>query len=194
LKTATHFSTDPGEVFMNNNESSFCYVLAGFESPGALIHAAEKLRDNAYKDYDCHSPFPIHGMDDAMGLKRSPLGFIVFAVAFAGVCGMIALTWWVSTTAYAHVISGKPLFSYPAFIPPIFAIGVLSGGATALIGMLFLNRIPRPYHPLFAAKCFPRITDDGFFVSIKINPSDMDSTKSFLASIGGKDFETVKDE
>ncbi len=177
---------------MKSTEAPSTYLLAAFDGPAGLIHAAEKLRDSSYKDFDCHSPFPVHGMDEAMGLKRSPLGFIVFAVAFTGVCGMIALTWWVSTTAYAHVISGKPLFSYPAFVPPIFAIGVLSGGTTALFGMLLLNRLPRPYHPVFSAKSFPHVTDDGFYVSLCVNPSDGDSARAFLESIGGADIEILE--
>lgn len=179
---------------MKSTETSRKYLIAGFDSPGALLHAAEKLRDSDYKDFDCHSPFPIHGMDAAMGLKRSPLGFIVFAVAFTGVCGMIALIWWVSTTAYPHVISGKPLFSYPAFVPPIFAIGVLSGGTTALLGMLLLNRLPKPYHPLFESQSITKVTDDGFYVSLLVPETDTENARSFLDSIGGHQIEVIPAE
>lgn len=179
---------------MKSKDTPQVYLIAGFESPGALLHAAEKLRDAGYHDFDCHSPFPIHGMDAAMGLKRSPLGYIVFGVAFTGVCGMLTLIWWVSTTAYAHVISGKPFFSYPAFVPPIFAIGVLSGGLTAFIGMLLLNRLPRPHHPLFESESFARVSDDGFMVSLRVLQEQKTSARQFLESIGGQNIEEINEE
>lgn len=180
---------------MANPKSDFVYLVSEFNGPSALLRAAEKLRDAGYRDFDCHSPYPIHGMDQAMGLKRSPLGYIVFLVGFCGVTGMIALTWWVSTVAYPVIISGKPLFSYPAYVPPIFAIGVLSGGITALLGMLALNKLPRPHHPLFDAGLFSKATDDGFLASVRVEnrPESIDAARAFLESLEGKNTEIVND-
>lgn len=180
---------------MSETKREPTYFLAEFDGPGGLLEAAKKVRDAGYKMFDCHSPFPIHGMDQAMGLKRSPLGVIVFLCAFTGVFSMIALTYWVSVEAYPLIISGKPLFSYPAYAPPIFAIGVLTGGITSLLGMLALNKLPRPHHPLFNSESFSRATSDGFFVSIEAESSeDENKIKSFLSSIGGKNVEVIKGE
>ena len=169
-------------------------VMAQFDDPGALLHAAEKTRDAGYKEFDCHSPFPVHGMDGAMGLSRSPLAKIVFVIAMSAVCGMIALTYYVSVIAYPLVISGKPLFSYVAYAPPIFAIGVLTGALTAVFGMLALNKLPTPYHPLFNSPNFSKVTDDGFFVTVQSSDPQYDEqkVKSFLTSIGGKNVEVIQ--
>lgn len=177
-------------------EPAMSVLLAEFGGPGELFAAAEKMRDAGYKEFDCHSPFPIHGMDHAMGLKRSPLARIVFIAAMSGVAAMIGMTYWVHAVEYPLVISGKPFFSYQAFAPPIFAVGVLSGAITAVLGMLALNKLPRLNHPLFRSARFERVTDDSFFVSVQSNDPQFDEerVKSFLASIGGKNLEVVRDE
>jgi len=171
-------------------------VLSAFDNPAELYSAAEKMRDAGYKEFDCHSPFPIHGMDHAMGLTRSPLAYGVFVMAMSAVVGMIGFTYWISTIDYPLVISGKPLFSYVAFTPPIFAVGVLTGAIVTVLGMLALNRLPRFHHPLFKSKMFEKFSDDGFFVSVQSNDPqyDEEKVKSFLTSIGGKNVEVLKDE
>lgn len=175
-------------------EKHMSVIMAEFADPGSLLQAAEKARDAGYKEFDCHSPFPVHGMDRAMGLSRSPLAKLVFIFAMSAVGGMIALTYYVSVIAYPLVISGKPLFSYVAYAPPIFASGVLTGALTAVIGMLALNKLPMPYHPLFNSSSFSKVTDDGFFVTIQSNDPQYDEAKvkSFLTSIGGKNIEVIQ--
>lgn len=171
-------------------------ILAEFDSPDTLYRAAEKIRDAGYKEFDCHSPFPIHGMDAAMGLKRSPLGFIVFLLGTIGLLFGVWLTWWTSAVDYPHVISGKPYFSYQAFVPVIFALTVLVSAITASIGMLAINQLPRLAHPLFNSERFNKFSDDGFFVSIESSDNNYDEKKTinFLQSIGGKNIEMLKDE
>src|SRR5687768_110553 len=100
-------------------------LLAEFPDTAALLHAAEKLRDAGYKKFDCHSPFPIHGMDKAMGLKQSPLGWIVLVCGATGLISALGLQWWASAVAYPLIISGKPLFSHQAFVPITFEVTVL---------------------------------------------------------------------
>jgi hypothetical protein len=134
---------------MSQLSSKATGMLAAFESPAALMRAAAKMRDGGYTHFDCHSPFPIHGMDRAMGLKRSPLGFIVGAVAFCALTGISLMMWWMSAVDYPLVISGKPYFSFLAYVPPAFAITILSSALTALFGMLILNRLPQLFHPGF---------------------------------------------
>ncbi len=171
-------------------------VLAEFGTPGALLKAAEKVRDAGYQKFDCHSPFPIHGMDAAMGLKRSPVGYI------AGVCGLLGgtfamwLQWWTSAVDYPVVISGKPLFSFQAYIVVTFGLTILGAALGAVIGMLMVNRLPQWFHGVFYSKNFGRFSDDAFFVSIDADDPkfDPEQISSFLESIGGTQIEVVKGE
>jgi len=168
-------------------------ILAEFDNPNALLQAAKELNKEGYKEYDCHSPFPIHGMDDAMGLKRSPLGYIVFLLAGSALIAGVALEWWTSTVDYPIVISGKPFFSYQAYGPVAFALMVLTGAFTSLLGMLILNKLPKFFHPLFNSSKFEKTTDDGFFVSLTSADSkfDLEKSKAFLEKIGGKNIEVI---
>lgn len=169
-------------------------VLAEFESPAALLHAAEKVRDAGYTRFDCHSPFPIHGMDAAMGLGRSPVGKIVGGMALIGAATGFALQTWVTTTAYPLVISGKPYFSWQAYIIISFALFVLFGAFGAVLSMFGLNRLPRWHHPLFSSERFAKVTDDGFMISVEAGDARFDeaAVHAFLASIGGRNIETVR--
>ncbi|OQY29485.1 MAG: hypothetical protein B6244_03670 [Candidatus Cloacimonetes bacterium 4572_55] len=178
---------------MNNRKSEG--ILAEFENPAELIHAAEKLRDANYNDFDCHSPFPIHGMDRAMGEKRSILGWIVGPVAFIMAIFGFLFEGWTSVIAYPLVISGKPLFSYPAFGVVAFALMILFSAFTSLFGMLALNKLPRYHHPVFYSDNFSKVSDNGFFVSIEATDAKYadDDAKNFLISIGGKNIEFLID-
>ena len=179
---------------MNNNQKTVG-ALAQFADPGQLMKAAEKLRDSEYTKFDCHSPFPIHGMDKAMGLPRSPLGWLIGISAIIGTSGALALQWWTSTIDYPLVISGKPLFSFQAYVPVTFALGILLSAFTALIGMLALNGLPRWNHPVFNSERFEQATDDSFFVSIYADDPEFDKekTKQYLESIGGTNCELLQE-
>jgi hypothetical protein len=168
-------------------------MIAEFESATALLEAARKVRSEGYTKFDCHSPFPIHGMDKAMGLGRSPLGFIVGIAAFAGLGFMTWLTWYASAVDYPLVISGKPYFSYQAYVPVVFAMSILFAALSATLGMFHLNKLPMLFHPLFNSDHFKKVTDDGFFVSIESRDKKFDEqqTRSFLESIGGSNVEVI---
>ena len=168
-------------------------LLAEFDNPYELLEAAKKMNHEGFKEYDCHSPFPIHGMDDAMGLKRSPLGFIVFFFAAVALLFGFGLEWWTSSVDYPIVISGKPFFSYQAYGPVAFALMVLIGAFATLLGMLVLNKLPKFFHPLFNSSRFEKIMDDGFFVSLSSEDGkfDLNESKSFLEKIGGKNIEVI---
>jgi hypothetical protein len=178
---------------MEENKSIYG-VLAEFDSAADLMHAAEKVRDAGYKEFDCHSPFPIHGMDEAMGLKRSPLGWIVGIMAFTGLGLAYWLQGWTSTTAYPLVIAGKPYFSYQAYVPVGFGIAVLFGALSAFLGMLALNKLPQPWHPVFFSNNFEKMTTNGFFISIEAKDKIFDAEESsdFLTQIGGKNVELLQ--
>jgi hypothetical protein len=169
-------------------------MIAQFSSPATLMDAAKKVRDAGYSRFDCHSPFPIHGMDDAMGLGRSPVGFIVGGMAALGAAVGFSLQTWVATAAYPLVISGKPLFSWQAFIIITFALFVLFGAFGAVFGMLRLNKLPRFHHPLFYSDMLGKASDDAFLVSIDAQDPKFDeaATRAFLESLGAQSIEIVR--
>lgn len=171
-------------------------ILAEFKDPAALISAAKKTREAGYQKFDCHSPFPIHGMDQAMGMKRSPLGYMVFAVAIVAFLATFGFESWTHAVDYKIVVAGKPFFSYQAFGTVAFALMVLLSAVTALFGMLTLNKLPMFYHPLFASDKLGKTTDDGFFVIVEsADPKfDLTATEKFLKDIGGTNIEVIKEE
>jgi hypothetical protein len=177
-------SLPPGELFG---------VLAEFASPAELYHACEGVRDAGYTRWDAHTPFPIHGLERAMGLRTSRLPWVVVVMALGGAAAGMGLQGWVSTMAYRLVISGKPFFSWPAFIPITFELSVLGGAVGAVFGMFAMNQLPTLYHPLFSSTRFERASDDGFFVSIESwDPRfDRDRTADLLRRLGAKEVELV---
>ncbi len=170
--------------------------LVEFESALALIEAAEKVRDAGYRRWDCHTPFPVHGLNDAMGLKATRLPLIVFGAGLTGAMVGLALQWWTNAVNYPFLISGKPYFSLPANIPVTFELTILFSAVASFLGMLLLNGLPRWYHALFRSRRFRRVTADRFFISIEaVDPKfDRDRTRTFLQSIGGTTVEAVTDE
>jgi hypothetical protein len=169
-------------------------VLAEFGSPAALYLACERVRDAGFTRWDSHSPFPVHGLHKAMGLRRSTLPWIVLVMALTGGTLGFILQWWVHTSAYPLVISGKPFFTWPAFIPVTFEVSVLFGALGAVFGMLGLNRLPMHHHPLFKSKVFERASDDTFFISIESwDPRfDPTGTTTLLKSLGARSVELLE--
>jgi hypothetical protein len=169
-------------------------ILAEFATPADLYHACERVRDEGFTRWDAHTPFPVHGLDKAMGLRRSPLPWIVLAAGLAGLAFGFGLQWWVHVEAYPLVISGKPYNAWPAFIPITFELGVLFAALGAVFGMLGLNRLPMHYHPLFQSKVFERVTDDAFFISIESwDPRfDQTATGKLLESLGARNVELLE--
>jgi len=171
-------------------------VLARFDSAKALYRACERVRDAGYTRWDAHTPFPVHGLEKAMGLPASKLPFIALATGLSGAGGGMLLQWWVSTQAYPLVISGKPFFSWPAFVPVTFELGVLFAALGAVLGMLGMNQLPMPHHPLFRSDTFERFSDDTFFISIEAwDPKfDAAATADFLRQIGSPGVELIESE
>lgn len=171
-------------------------ILAEFATPADLYHACERVRDAGFTRWDAHTPFPVHGLEGAMGLPRSPLPWIVLGMGLTGAAVGFALQWWVHVSAYPLVISGKPFFAWPAMIPITFELGVLFAALGAVFGMLGLNRLPMHHHPLFRSKVFERVTDDAFFISIESwDPRfDPTATGKLLESLGARRVELVEAE
>ena len=172
--------------------------LAEFESASALYKAAEKVRDAGFRKWDCYTPYPVHGLDAAMGVKRSILPYFVFFGGLIGFLTAITLAYSTQVVIYPTVVQAKPanIFTVPAFFPIIFELTILFAGFTTLFGLLGLCQLPRLNHPLFASKQFHRVTDDGFFIAIEARDPKFsaESTKGFLDEIGGENIELVEDD
>jgi hypothetical protein len=163
-------------------------ILAEYDSPGGIFHACEQARDAGFRRFDSYTPFPVHGLDKAMGLGPSYLPWIVL---FAGIAGAtLAMTFMVWTSAYDYPlnIGGKPTFSIPAFIPVTFEVTILFSGLTAVFGMFFFNNMPVYHHPLFDVAKFAKATDDKFFLMIEARDKKYDRVKvmDFLNNTGAK--------
>ncbi len=178
------------------NANQHVGLLAEFSDPGALLHAVKALRKRGYSRLDTFTPFPIHGMDKAIGLGTSLLGYLVFIGGLTGCATGILLQWWTSAVDYPINISNKPLFAFEASVPIIFELTILFSALTAVGGMLALNTLPRPYNPLFFSERFTRVTDDGFFLHIQEADAQFDrsATAQALSEEGALAIEYVSHE
>jgi hypothetical protein len=171
-------------------------VMGEFDSVEQLIQAARKTRDAGYRQFDTYTPFPVEGMPAAMGLRRT---WVPLITLIGGLCGGLTgfgLQYWVNVFAYPMNIGGRPLNSWPAFIPVTFELTILGASTFAVFGMIALNRLPHPYHPLFNIERFSRATTDRFFLCIESTDprfSVADSTK-FLQSLNAKFITEVRDD
>jgi hypothetical protein len=169
--------------------------LVAFDKVDELLRAARIVRDAGYTRWDAHSPFVLHRLDAAMGVKKTILPYIVFLGGLTGAAAGISLEWWTNAVNYPFLISGKPIFSLPANIPIAFEITILFAAISALVGMLALNGLPRLSHPLFANRSFKRATDDTFFISIEAADPLFDrvETRRLLEEISGRAVEEIEE-
>ena len=160
--------------------------LAEFDDVDGLLSAAERVRDAGYTVWDCHTPFPVHGLERAMGAPPSFLQWIVLICGLTGMTTGLVMQWWMNAVDYPYMISGKPMWSLPANIPVIFELTVLFSAFGAFFGMLLLNGLPKFWHPVFYSDRFKRATDDRFFISIEASDPkfDVDRTRTFAESLG----------
>lgn len=161
-------------------------VLAEYDSVSAVYHACEQVRDAGFRRFDSYTPFPVHGLDKAMGLGPSYLPWLVLIAGVSGACLAMGFMIWTSAYDYPLNIGGKPTFSIPAFIPVTFEVTILFSGLTAVFGMFFLNGLPTYNDPLFELKSFTKVTDDRFFIMImsKDKRYDQEETSAFLMRTG----------
>ncbi len=171
---------------------------AEVKSAAALFSAAEKTRDAGFKRWDVFSPFPIHGMDDAMGLGKSVVSYIVLFSGLTGTATALLLELGSALYLYPLVVQGKPtnIFTLPAFFPVIFELTVLFSAFGALFGMLAMNLLPRWNHPLFNWDRFARATNDGFFLVVEASDAKFSEkgTREFLEGLGATNISLVYDE
>jgi hypothetical protein len=175
---------------------SATYAVAGtFPGPDELLVAIKQLRESGYSKLEAFTPFPIHGIDDALGEKRSPLGYIIFCGGAIGFLFGILLQWWTSAVDYPITIGGKPFFWFPSSIPVIFESTVLFSAFTAVFGMIALNGLPRFYHPIFGYTKANAITDDGFVLVVKAgDPAfDVSAVSASLSAAGATAVEVIEE-
>jgi hypothetical protein len=172
--------------------------IAEYKSAAALYQAAEIVRDAGFKHWDCHSPYAIHGLDAAMGLKRSILPWFAFLGGLTGAITAFALAYTTQVVIFPTVVQGKPanIFTIPAFFPIIFELTILFSAFAVLFGLLSLIRLPRLNHPLFASSAFHRATDDSFFIAIEARDGNFSTlaTRELLAASGGTHIELITEE
>ncbi|MEP6809267.1 MAG: DUF3341 domain-containing protein [Chthoniobacterales bacterium] len=173
-------------------------IAAEYPTAAALFHAAEKVRDAGFKRWDVYSPFPIHGMDGAMGLGKSWLSAPVLAGGITGLLTAAVLTFGPSWFIYPLVVHGKPFDwkTVPAFFPIMFELTVLFSAFTAFSSMLIMNGLPRWYHPIFNWNRFDRATNDGFFLAIEAGDPRFteDNARELLEQSGGQHITVVHED
>lgn len=170
-------------------------IVAEFDTPAAAIHAAEKVRDQGFTRWDVFTPYPVHGMDKAMGLKNSKVGWFTFIGGVTGYTAAMLMQWYMNSFDYGIVVGGKPLFSPIYSFPPSYELTILFGAFGSLFGMLFLNRLPRLYHPLLKSRRFAAVTHDKFFVVIECGDPKFSETETrkLLESAGCKHIELAEE-
>ena len=175
-------------------DEKILYGYSGlFDTPDEIIEAAEKVADSKYENYDVHTPYPVHGMDSAMKLKPSRLPYVALFVGLSSMLGMLAFMYWITTTDYPVIVGGKPFFSFPAWVPVLFEITVLSASIATVVAMIAIFfKFPNLSHPLHDTDFMRAVTADKYGISIEVEDGESeDEVKSFLESIGAKDVSAV---
>lgn len=164
-------------------------LVAEFHSAEELLEASKRAHEAGYRKLDAFSPFPVEGLAEAIGFHHTRLPIIVFLGGLFGCCGGFFLQWWPNVIGYPLDIGGKPFDSWPAFIPITFEMTILFAALSATFGMLALNRLPCPYHPMFNVERFAQASKDRFFLLIAAEDPQfhLEQTKQFLAELNPRE-------
>lgn len=172
----------------------FYGLVAEFDDDQQLVKAGRAAREFGYSHLDAYTPFPVHGIDDAIGIPRSKLGWIVAVGGILGVSTAVGLVWYTGAISYPLVIGGKPLFAVEFAVPPMFELTVLFSAFAAVFGMFALNKLPQYYHPVFNFSNYEKVTDDAFLLAIEASDPlfDPDESAKLMQSMGAKKTELVE--
>jgi hypothetical protein len=167
--------------------------MAEFDDPQALVSATRRAHEEGYRRMDAYSPFPIEELHEALGHHHSRLPLIVLIGGLCGCIGGYALQYWVSAIAYPINVGGRPFHSWPAFIPVTFECTILVAALSAVLGMLALNGLPMPYHPVFNVPRFALASRNRFFLCIEARDArfDLEATRHFLETLEPREVSTV---
>lgn len=170
-------------------------VMAEFDTPTDLVNAATAAREAGYKKMDGYSPFPIHEMDEALGIKRTILPFLVFGGGLAGCALGFGMQYYMLAIDYPLNVGGRPYLSLPSYIPVMFELTILLASFTAVFGMILLNGLPQPYHPVFNAPRFSLASRDKFFLAIEAadDKFDHEETRRFLEGLNAQEVVDVQE-
>jgi hypothetical protein len=169
-------------------------LIATFDTAPDVYHAAEKVRDAGYKSWDCITPFPLHGLDKAMGVKRSNVPRFSLAGGIIGFCTGMSMIWFMNAFDYPLVVGGKPYFSPMFAFPVSYELTILFTAFATIGGMFFLNGLPMHYHPVLKHDDIHRAMDDRFFIVIEASDPKFDGarTRALLEKAGGKDIKELE--
>ncbi|MEZ4271155.1 MAG: DUF3341 domain-containing protein [Myxococcota bacterium] len=169
-------------------------LVASFDEPDLLIEASRRVREAGYRRIDAYSPMPLHALDEALGIRRTILPWIVLVGGILGGLGGLFLQYWTSAVDYPLNIGGRPLASWPAFIPITFECTILVAGLSTVVGLFALCDLPKPYHPIFDTPGFERVSVDKFFLSIEAHDPifDINSTRKLLEELNADAVEVVE--
>jgi hypothetical protein len=190
---------------MANESKKPALYLAEYGTPNAIAQAAMKVRDAGYQKWDCHTPYAMHGMDEAMGLKPTRIGFISF---FFGMFGLALAVFMMQYTnafsfnllnigsGYPLIVGGKPPGAFPSMVPIIFELGILLCGLATLFGLLHIIKLPMLHHPIFESDRFEAATDDRFFISIEAGDQkfDLERTRALLEATSPISLDLIEEE
>jgi hypothetical protein len=170
-------------------------LVAAFDTTPDFYHACEQVRDAGFSQWDAITSFPIHGLDAAMGVRRSKVPRFSLVGGLTGFCTGMSLIWWTGASEYPLIVGGKPYFS-PMFAFPIsYELTILFTAFATIIGMFVLNKLPMHYHPVMKAPQFVRASDDRFYIVIEANDPKFNpaQTRALLQQIGGKDIAEIEE-
>jgi len=181
---------------MSGPRSQLYGVMGEFETPEAILAAAKKAREVGYRHITAYTPFPVEGLAQTIGFRWTAVPLLTLLGGLGGGLSGFGLEYWCSAISYPLNVGGRPLNSWPAFIPVTFELTVLGASAFAVISMLALNRLPQPYHPVFNVDRFARASTDKFFLCIEARDPKFGLAESarFLQSVEAQHVTEVKDE
>jgi hypothetical protein len=181
---------------MSERRSQLFGVMGEFSTPEDLLAATKKAREAGYKHVEAYTPFPVEGLSEAVGFKWTAVPLLTLMGGVGGGLTGFGLQYWVAAITYPINIGGRPLNSWPAFIPVTFELTVLGASIFAVFGMLALNKLPQPYHPVFNVERFAQASTDKFFLCIEARDPKFDlvETSKFLQSLHAQHVNEVKDE
>ncbi len=202
----TESQTQQSSAQRSDDETVDLYgLLAEFETPTAIYAAAERVRDAGYRWWDCHTPFPVHGLDRAMGIRNTILPWLVFGAGATGTMIGFILQWFTNSSSfdlwvfvwvrgYEFLVSGKPILSGPVYPIVMFELTILLAAVGCVVMMFGLNKLPMLYHPCFKSERFRRASDDRFFIVIEARDPKFyrNKTEEFLSSLGATAVEELE--